>query len=97
MDIGTAKPTRAERDAVPHHLLDVVAPDEPFSVAEWTEAARALLPQIASRGHLPLIVGGTGLYVNALVDGFDFASQPYSPEIRRRRSGRRSRITSSTW
>jgi tRNA dimethylallyltransferase len=83
MDIGTAKPSQAERRAVPHHLLDVVEPDEPFSAAQWTEAARALLPEIAARGHLPLIVGGTGLYVSALVDGFDFASQPYSAEIRR--------------
>jgi tRNA dimethylallyltransferase len=87
MDIGTAKPERAQRDAVAHHLLDIVAPNQPFSVAEWTDAARGLLPQIAARGHLPLIVGGTGLYVSALVGGFDFASQPYSAEIRRQLAG----------
>jgi tRNA dimethylallyltransferase len=84
MDVGTAKPTVGERAAVPHHLVDLVAPDEPFSVAQWVAAARRLLPQIAARGRLPLIVGGTGLYVSALLDGFDFESQPWAPETRRR-------------
>jgi tRNA dimethylallyltransferase len=86
MDIGTAKPTDAERAAVPHHLVDVAAPDEPFTVAQWAAAARALLPEIAARGHLPLLVGGTGLYVSALLEGFDFARQAWSPQIRRRLS-----------
>ncbi len=84
MDVGTAKPSLAEREAVPHHLLDLVAPDEPFTVAEWVARARELIPQIAARGRLPLIVGGTGLYVSALVDGLDFESQPWSPETRAR-------------
>jgi tRNA dimethylallyltransferase len=84
MDVGTAKPDRAARAAVPHHLLDLVAPDEPFSVAAWVDEARRLLPEIAGRGRLPMLVGGTGLYVSALVDGHDYATQPWSPEVRRR-------------
>jgi tRNA dimethylallyltransferase len=84
MEVGTAKPDAAARAAVPHHLLDLVAPDEPFTVAQWVERARLLIPEIAARGRLPMVVGGTGLYVSALVDGHDYASQPWSPEIRSR-------------
>ncbi|HET8571076.1 MAG TPA: tRNA (adenosine(37)-N6)-dimethylallyltransferase MiaA [Candidatus Limnocylindria bacterium] len=84
MDVGTAKPTAAERAAVRHHLLDVAAPDEPFSVADWVARARSLVDQISGRGNLPLVVGGTGLYVSALVDGFDFDAQAWSPQIRAR-------------
>ncbi len=84
MDIGTAKPSREARAEVPHHLLDLADPDEHFTVAQWVEHARTLLPQIATRGRLPLLVGGTGLYVSALVEGHDYAGQPGSPEIRRR-------------
>lgn len=84
MDVGTAKVSEDSQQRVPHHLLDLVEPSEPFTVARWVELARALLPQIGARGRLPLVVGGTGLYVTALVDGFDFASQPWSPEVRHR-------------
>jgi len=84
MDIGTAKPDAAARESVPHHLLDLVEPDRPFTVAQWVELARALVPQVAGRGHLPLLVGGTGLYVTSLLDGYDYASQPWSPELRER-------------
>jgi tRNA dimethylallyltransferase len=83
MDVGTAKPDVADRVGVPHHLLDVVDPDASFTVADWVERARQLVPQIWDRGRLPLVVGGTGLYVSALVDGHDLASQPWSPEVRR--------------
>jgi tRNA dimethylallyltransferase len=83
MDLGTAKPDAATRAAVPHHMLDLVAPDEPFTVADWVDRARALVPEIWARGRLPLLVGGTGLYVSALVDGYDLAAQPWSPELRR--------------
>ena len=82
MDIGTAKPDAAARSAVPHHLLDLVAPDEPFSVADWVAAARPLVDGIAGRGHLPLVVCGTGLYLAALVDGYDLSSAPPSPALR---------------
>jgi tRNA dimethylallyltransferase len=83
MDLGTAKPDAAARAAVPHHLLDLVAPDEPFTVASWVERARALVPEVWGRGRLPLLVGGTGLYISALVDGYDLDAQPWSPELRR--------------
>ncbi len=82
MDIGTATPDAASRAAVPHHLLDLVDPDEPFTVADWVARARALVPEIAGRGRVPMLVGGTGLYVSALVDGHDYASQGWSPELR---------------
>ncbi|HET6380111.1 MAG TPA: tRNA (adenosine(37)-N6)-dimethylallyltransferase MiaA, partial [candidate division Zixibacteria bacterium] len=82
MDVGTAKPDAAARAAVPHHLLDVVDPDQPFTVHDWVTRARVLVPEIASRGRIPLVVGGTGLYVSALVDGYRLASGPPSPELR---------------
>lgn len=84
MDVGTAKPPAADRAAVPHHLLDVASPDEPFTLADWLAAARHLVPEIASRGRLPLLVGGTGLYVSALVDGYRLPTGIPSPELRRR-------------
>jgi len=84
MDIGTAKVPMSAQQRIPHHLIDVVDPDEPFTVADWVDRARALIPAIAARGRLPLVVGGTGLYVLALVDGHDYAGQPWSPELRQR-------------
>jgi tRNA dimethylallyltransferase len=84
MDVGTAKPGAAARRRVPHHLLDVVDPDEPFTAADWVERARGVVAEIAGRGRFPLLVGGSGLYVSALVDGHDYAAQPWSPETRRR-------------
>ena len=84
MDVGTAKPDAAARASVPHHLLDLVEPDEPFTVAHWVALARELIPAIGQRGNLPLLVGGTGLYVSALLDGHDYAGQPSSPEVRQR-------------
>jgi tRNA dimethylallyltransferase len=84
MDVGTAKPHAAARARVPHHLVDVVDPDEAFTVADWVERARTAVEEIAARGRLPLLVGGTGLYVSALVDGHDYAAHAWSPELRRR-------------
>ena len=68
MDIGTAKPTPAERAEVPHHLLDLVDPAEDFSLARFQAAARSALASIEARGHRAVLVGGTGLYVRAVVD-----------------------------
>ena len=82
MNVGTAKPDAAARRAVPHHLLDLVDPDVPFTVADWVERARQLVPQVAARGRLPMVVGGTGLYVSALLEGHDYGSQAWSPERR---------------
>lgn len=67
-DIVTAKPTPAEREAVPHHLLDICAPDEQFSAAQWADKARAAIEDIRARGKTPIICGGTGFYVRALLE-----------------------------
>lgn len=83
LDIGSAKATRAEQAAVPHHLVDVVEPDDAFSAARWVELAREALEGIAVRGRIPLVVGGTGLYLKALLHGlFDGPSRDES--LRRR-------------
>ncbi|HEX2251826.1 MAG TPA: tRNA (adenosine(37)-N6)-dimethylallyltransferase MiaA [Thermoanaerobaculia bacterium] len=69
LDIGTAKPTPAERRAVPHHLVDILEPAERFSAGEFARRARASIAEIRGRGRLPLVVGGSGFYVRALVEG----------------------------
>ncbi|MEM7412888.1 MAG: tRNA (adenosine(37)-N6)-dimethylallyltransferase MiaA [Myxococcota bacterium] len=69
LDIGTAKPTIEERAAVPHHLIDVVAPDQTFSAGRYARAARAAIAGIQERGHRPFLVGGTGLYIRAVLHG----------------------------
>ncbi|MBM7563387.1 tRNA (adenosine(37)-N6)-dimethylallyltransferase MiaA [Paenibacillus sacheonensis] len=73
MDIGTAKIKPEEREGIPHHLIDICDPTHPFSVAEFQERCAALIPDILSRGKLPFIVGGTGLYVESVAYGYDFA------------------------
>jgi tRNA dimethylallyltransferase len=69
LDIGSAKPTREERAAVPHHLIDVAEPDERFSAAEYARRARVAVAEIAGRGRRPMVVGGSGLYLRALLSG----------------------------
>ena len=69
MDIGTAKPSAAERARVPHHLIDIVDPDQSFSAADFAAAADAAIQEIASRGRRSIVVGGTGLYIRALLKG----------------------------
>ncbi len=69
MDIGTAKPSREEQRSVPHHLLDILNPDESYSAAQFCEDARTLIHQIQQRGNIPLLVGGTMMYFNALQEG----------------------------
>ena len=73
MDIGTAKPTRAEMRGVPHHMIDVAEPGEDFSVARYVEMAAACVDDILSRGRLPILAGGTGLYIDSLLSGRTFA------------------------
>jgi len=75
MDIGTAKPTAAEQAAVPHHLIDILDPTESYSAAEFVRDAKRLAGEIASRGRLPLLVGGTMLYFKALFDGLSALPQ----------------------
>ncbi len=75
MDVGTAKPSAADQAEVPHHLIDLVDPHEDFSVARFQAEAREALADIEARGARALVVGGTGLYVRALVDGLELAGQ----------------------
>jgi tRNA dimethylallyltransferase len=82
MDIGTAKATAEERAAVPHHLIDVVDPDEPYTLADYQETAYAAIEAIHARGGLPLLVGGTGLYVRAALDGFAIPRVPPNAAVR---------------
>jgi tRNA dimethylallyltransferase len=83
MDIGTAKPTPEERALAPHHLLDVVDPDQPFSLAQYLELATAALEDIWARGRQPLLVGGSGQYVWALLEGWTVPRLPPQRELRR--------------
>ncbi len=83
MDIGTAKPSPSQQALVPHHMIDVVEPDEPFSLSDYAGLARAAISDIRARGHLPFLVGGTGLYIRAVVRGFDLApGAPPRPDLR---------------
>lgn len=82
MDIGTAKPSQQERDRVPHHVVDLWEPSEELSVAEYQRLARTAIADIASRGKLPLLVGGSGLYLRAVVDDLRFP--PTDPLVRAR-------------
>lgn len=82
MDIATAKPTAEERARVPHHLMDVVWPDENYSLAQYQRDAQASIAGIWARGRLPLLVGGTGLYVRAVVDGLAIPEVAPQPALR---------------
>lgn len=84
MDIGTAKPTIEERARIPHHLVDIVDPGERYDVLRYQRDGRAVLAGIRARGRVALVVGGTGLYVRALLDGLELASLPHDPEVRAR-------------
>jgi tRNA dimethylallyltransferase len=87
MEIGTAKPTAEERALVPHHLIDVAWPDEQVTAGEYSRLAREALRGITERGRLPIVAGGTGLYLRALIDGL-FPAPPSRPELRERLRGR---------
>ena len=90
MDLGTAKPTKEERARLPHHLIDVADPDQPFTAGEYSRRARAALREIAGRGRLPIVTGGTGLYLRALTDGL-FAGPERQQELRARLQQSRQR------
>ena len=83
LDIGTAKASAAEQAEVPHHLLDIKDPEEPFSVAEYVKLADACIRSLTGQHRLPLVVGGTGLYISSLLDGIAFAEQKNDPALRR--------------
>jgi len=82
MNIGTAKLQKEEMQNVPHHLLDIVNPDEDFSVAQWIRLADNLIADICRRGRLPIVVGGTGLYIRSVVDTLEFGHSSKSEAVR---------------
>ncbi|HEX7159081.1 MAG TPA: tRNA (adenosine(37)-N6)-dimethylallyltransferase MiaA [Edaphobacter sp.] len=84
MEIGTAKPALEEREMVPHHMIDIAWPDEPVTAGDYSRQAREALRGIAERGRLPIVAGGTGLYLRALIDGL-FPAPP-------QKAGRRERL-----
>ena len=81
MDIGTAKATMDERQGIPHHLIDEKNPDEPYSVAAFQQTVRAKIEEIKSRGKLPIIVGGTGLYIKSVLYDYECAGESESKEV----------------
>ncbi|KKB38889.1 tRNA (adenosine(37)-N6)-dimethylallyltransferase MiaA [Bacillus thermotolerans] len=83
MDIGTAKITSEEMQDIPHHLIDIKEPDEAFSAAEFQQLVRKTITDITNRGALPIIVGGTGLYVQSVIYDYQFAEQGGDPLIRK--------------
>ncbi len=83
MDIGTAKPTSKERKKVSHHLIDLISPDKNFSVSEYQRLAREAVEKISQRGKIPLLVGGSGLYVRAVLDDLDFPSGALNSSLRK--------------
>ncbi len=89
-EIGTAKPSREERACVPHHLIDVADPAEEFTAGEYSRVARAAIADITRRGKLPIVVGGTGLYLRALLEGL-FPGPQRSEELRERLRERAAR------
>jgi tRNA dimethylallyltransferase len=81
MDIGTAKPTAEERQGIAHHLIDLVEPTEPFSVDQWLSRANPLIDELRARGIVPIVVGGTNLYIKALLEGL-FEGPPADEVLR---------------
>ncbi|MCA0983228.1 tRNA (adenosine(37)-N6)-dimethylallyltransferase MiaA [Halobacillus yeomjeoni] len=84
MDIGTAKVTDEEKQGIPHHMIDIKEPDESFSVAEFQYEVQRLIHEIDARGKLPVIVGGTGLYIQATLYNFNFSKEKKDPSIIKR-------------
>lgn len=82
MDIGSAKPTREEMRGVPHHMIDVADPAEDYSVSRWVENAAACCDALLAGGKTPVIVGGTGLYIESLLSGRDFSAAPGDSGVR---------------
>jgi len=84
MDIGTAKISKEEMDGVPHHMLDVCEPTRAYSIGDYKDAAKKCVEDIQSRGKVPIIVGGTGFYIHALLYDTDFGNQEADPSVRER-------------
>ena len=84
MDIGTAKPTKAEREKIPHHLVDILEPWQRYTVAQYAQDAGRAITEIVARGNLPVLVGGTGFYLQALTQGLHLGGVKSDPEVRER-------------
>ena len=82
MDIGTAKPSSAERGEIPHHLMDIAYPSQPWSLGMFVKAIEEIVPMIEARGKVPMLVGGTGQYVRALLEGWRIPEQAPRPDLR---------------
>ena len=82
LDVGTAKPSVEERQGIPHHLLDFLTPEAPYSVADFTAAAAPLIETLNAQNRLPFVVGGTGLYITSLLKGVAFEAQSADPAVR---------------
>lgn len=82
MDIATAKPTKEEMKGIPHHLMGFLDRDKDFSVADYLALAREKIAEISNKGKLPVIAGGTGLYISSLLDNVKFDQSPGKSEIR---------------
>ena len=87
MDVGTAKPSKEELEEIPHHLINLIAPDRSWSVSDFVSNAKKLIEDIAKRGKVPIVVGGTGLYLNALIEGYTFPDIKKDNIIRNRLEG----------
>ena len=83
MDIGSAKVRPEEMDGVVHHMIDIIEPDEDFSVSDFQNATKSIIEDIYSRGKLPIITGGTGLYLNSIIFNMDFGQSQADPRIRK--------------
>lgn len=91
MDIGTAKPTAEEMGGIPHHMIDVADPEEDFSVARYVDMAAACVEDVLSRGRLPILAGGTGLYIDSLLSGRTFAAFDEASPLRAQLEARYAR------
>lgn len=84
LDIGSAKPTKEEMAGIPHHMIDIISPDESFSVCDFVSRAKDCIEDISSRGKLPIIVGGTGLYISSFVDNVNFTEEKTDYTLRKK-------------
>lgn len=84
LNIGSAKPTKEETEGIPHHMIDILEPWENFSVAAYVEMAHGIIEDVVKRGKLPIVAGGTGLYINSLIDDVDFSEEESDSSVRER-------------
>lgn len=96
MDIGTAKVTQDEMDGIPHHLIDILKPDETYSAYDFQQQAQQLITDITARGKVPIIVGGTGLYIQSVIYDYQFDDETISPETEQRVAEQMAELKSYT-